>query len=73
MLLVYLAVLLRILSNPVSNVFQKQLTDGGHHPLVVNAVSYAMLSAVSMALFGWRVAWLLKRSALISGFSLALA
>ncbi|MBQ7684278.1 MAG: EamA family transporter [Bacteroidaceae bacterium] len=59
MVLVYLAVLLRILSNPVSNVFQKQLTDGGgHHPLVVNAVSYELLSVVSMALFGWRVDWL---------------
>ena len=59
MLLVYLAVLLRILSNPVSNVFQKQLTDGsGHHPLAVNAVSYVLLSVVSLAVFGWRVDWL---------------
>lgn len=57
-MLVYLAVLLRILSNPVSNVFQKQLTDGsGHHPLTVNFTSYALLFAVSFLAFGLRVPW----------------
>lgn len=57
-MLVYLAVLLRILSNPVSNVFQKQLTDnGGHHPLAVNFTSYALLFIVSFLLFGLRVRW----------------
>lgn len=46
---VYLAVLLRILSNPISNVFQKQLTDNsGHHPLTVNVTSYALLFIVCM-------------------------
>lgn len=55
---VYLAVLLRILSNPVSNVFQKQLTDGsGHHPLAVNFTSYASLFLVSFLAFGLRIDW----------------
>lgn len=55
---VYLAVLLRILSNPVSNVFQKQLADGsGHHPLVVNFTSYALLFIASFFIFGLSIDW----------------
>lgn len=38
------AVLLRILSNPVANVFQKQLTNRRHHPITVNFVTYLLLS-----------------------------
>jgi drug/metabolite transporter (DMT)-like permease len=38
------AVLLRILSNPLGNVFQKQLTKKGSHPLVVNFLTYLILS-----------------------------
>ncbi len=57
-MLIYLAVLLRILSNPVSNVFQKQLTDtSGHHPLVVNFTSYALLLFVCFLTFGIHIDW----------------
>jgi drug/metabolite transporter (DMT)-like permease len=44
--LVSLAVLLRILSNPLGNVFQKQLTSKGHNPLLVNFVTYFLLAIV---------------------------
>jgi drug/metabolite transporter (DMT)-like permease len=43
-LLVSLAVLLRIFSNPFANVFQKQLTAKGIHPLLVNFLTYFLLS-----------------------------
>ncbi|GEM_PF-5949857 len=36
MILTVLAVILRVLSNPVANVFQKQLTNRNNHPLLVN-------------------------------------
>lgn len=36
--------LLRILSNPAANVFQKQLTAKGIHPLAVNFYTYLLLS-----------------------------
>lgn len=42
--LVTLAILLRIISNPLANVFQKQLTSKGHHPLLVNFLTYLLLS-----------------------------
>ena len=38
------AVLLRILSNPFANVFQKQLTAKKNHPLLVNFMTYLLLS-----------------------------
>jgi len=38
------AVLLRILSNPFANVFQKQLTAKKNHPLLVNFLTYLLLS-----------------------------
>jgi len=38
------AVLLRILSNPLANVFQKQLTSKHHHPLLVNFLTYFLLT-----------------------------
>lgn len=44
MILTYLAITLRVLSNPFSNVFQKKLTGEGHNPLVVNFISYLLLS-----------------------------
>lgn len=44
------AVLLRILSNPLGNVFQKQLTAKGNHPLLVNFITYALLSIFSVVL-----------------------
>lgn len=40
----FLAVLVRILSNPLGNVYQKQLTARGHHPLLVNFLTYLLLS-----------------------------
>ncbi len=42
--LVSTAVLLRIFSNPIANVFQKQLTGKGIHPLFVSFVTYFLLS-----------------------------
>ena len=42
--LVSIAVILRILSNPAGNVFQKQLTTKGIHPLFVNFLTYFLLA-----------------------------
>lgn len=42
------AVCLRILANPLANVFQKSLTLKGHHPLVVNFLSYLGLSLLCL-------------------------
>jgi drug/metabolite transporter (DMT)-like permease len=42
------AVILRILSNPLGNVFQKQLTSKKNHPLIVNYLSYLLLSFASV-------------------------
>lgn len=41
-----IAVLLRILSNPLGNVFQKQLAANGNHPLLINFLTYLLLSFV---------------------------
>jgi len=49
-LLTSLAVLLRILSNPFANVFQKQLTAKNNHPLLVNFLTYLLLSVFCMFL-----------------------
>jgi uncharacterized membrane protein len=46
--LVSIAVLLRIFSNPFANVFQKQLTTKGIHPLFVNFLTYFLLSIVCL-------------------------
>jgi len=55
-LLTACAVVLRILSNPLSNAFQKQLTAKKNHPLVVNFLSYLILSlACIFVAFG--VSW----------------
>lgn len=42
------AVCFRILSNPLANVFQKRLTLKGHHPLVVNFLSYLGLGLLCL-------------------------
>ena len=47
-LLVSIAVLLRIFSNPLGNVFQKQLTTKGIHPLFVNFLTYFLLSVLCL-------------------------
>jgi drug/metabolite transporter (DMT)-like permease len=38
------AVLIRIVSNPFGNVFQKQLTTRNNHPLLINFLTYLLLS-----------------------------
>jgi drug/metabolite transporter (DMT)-like permease len=38
------AVLFRIVSNPFGNVFQKQLTTRNNHPLLINFLTYLLLS-----------------------------
>ena len=50
------AVLVRILANPTGNVFQKQLTGNGNHPLLVNFLTYLLLSVVCL-LIAISVAW----------------
>ena len=49
--------ILRILSNPLANVFQKKLTAAGRNALVVNLSTYAILS-VACLLFAFQFAWL---------------
>ena len=49
-LLVSLAVLLRIFSNPLANVFQKQLTAKTIHPLFVNFLTYFLLSGFCLVI-----------------------
>lgn len=48
-MLTSIAVVLRVLSNPVANVFQKSLTAKRHHPLAVNFLSYLGLSILCLA------------------------
>ncbi|SFT55986.1 Uncharacterized membrane protein [Algoriphagus locisalis] len=43
-----LAVLLRVVSNPQGNVFQKQLTQQGSHPLWVNFLTYLLLATICL-------------------------
>lgn len=43
-ILVTIAVILRIISNPLANVYQKQLTSKGNNPLIVNFLTYFLLS-----------------------------
>ncbi len=56
--LITIAVLLRIISNPLGNVFQKQLTSNGLNPLFVNFLTYFLLSVVCLiiaAFINWPV------------------
>jgi drug/metabolite transporter (DMT)-like permease len=55
-LLVSVAVVLRIFSNPFGNVIQKQLTTKGIHPLFVNFLTYFLLSIVCL-LIGPFIHW----------------
>jgi len=50
------AVVLRILSNPLANAFQKQLTAKKNHPLVINFLSYLFLS-IACAFLALAVNW----------------
>jgi drug/metabolite transporter (DMT)-like permease len=54
--LISIAVLLRIFSNPLGNVFQKQLTRRGYHPLAINFLTYLMLS-FGCIFFAFNVKW----------------
>lgn len=51
-----IAVVLRILSNPSANVFQKLLTEKGNHPMIVNFLTYLLLSVICL-LFAGSVNW----------------
>jgi drug/metabolite transporter (DMT)-like permease len=56
--LISIAVLLRIFSNPLGNVFQKQLTEKGNHPLIVNFLTYFLLFIICIiiaAFIHWEV------------------
>jgi drug/metabolite transporter (DMT)-like permease len=44
MILTCIAILLRILSNPLGNVFQKKLTESDNHPVLINFLTYFMLA-----------------------------
>lgn len=45
-----LAIFIRIISNSMSNVFQKQLSLKGEHPIVINFINYLILSIFSTPL-----------------------
>ena len=45
-----LAVIIRILVNPFSNVLQKQITQKGQHPLFINLATYILLAFISVFL-----------------------
>jgi drug/metabolite transporter (DMT)-like permease len=45
-----LAVIIRILVNPFSNVLQKQITLKGQHPLFINLATYTLLAFISVFL-----------------------
>ena len=48
-----LAILLRVISNPLANVIQKRLTLDGHDPLLINLATYLILAVGSVvALLG---------------------
>lgn len=51
-----LAVLLRIFSNPLANVFQKKLTGSGLSALLVNFLSYFILAIICLG-FSFRLDW----------------
>jgi uncharacterized membrane protein len=44
------AVLVRVLSNPLGNVFQKRLTSKGNHPLLINFLTYLVLAILCLVM-----------------------
>lgn len=48
MIITFLAVIIRIISNSMSNVFQKQLTISGVQPFVINFLTYLALSVICL-------------------------
>ena len=55
-MLTFFAVLVRILVNPLSNVFQKQICVVGQSPLFTNFVTYTVLSLIVMPP-AWNIRW----------------
>ena len=55
-MLTVLVVALRILANPLANVFQKRLVQGAIHPLVVIGMTHALLTVLVLP-FAARVEW----------------
>ena len=55
-LLASIAIVIRVLSNPISNVYQKRLSKNGHHPLFINFLSYLGLSTINV-LVAFNVSW----------------
>lgn len=55
-ILVFTAVTFRIISNPFANVFQKQITLRGSNPLIVNLITYFLLS-IFCAFFAYFIKW----------------
>jgi drug/metabolite transporter (DMT)-like permease len=47
-LFISVVIALRILSNPLANVFQKKLSTGGNHPLMINFITYTILAFVGI-------------------------
>ncbi|MFT3739833.1 MAG: EamA family transporter [Breznakibacter sp.] len=52
-ILVTVAVISRVISNPLANVYQKQLTSKGNNPLIVNFLTYFLLSIFCCALLSF--------------------
>lgn len=50
------SLILRILSNPIGNVFQKKLTEQQNHPLLVNFLTFFILSILCIVP-AWRQDW----------------
>ncbi|WP_337044496.1 EamA family transporter [Emticicia sp. 17c] len=50
------AIILRILANPLANVFQKQLTAKGLSPLFVNFLTYFLLGIICL-IFSFSLSW----------------
>ena len=56
MLATAFSLILRILSNPIGNVFQKKLTEQQNHPLLVNFLTFFILSILCIVP-AWRQDW----------------
>lgn len=56
MLATTLSLLLRILSNPIGNVFQKKLVEKQNHPLLVNFMTFFILSVFCL-IPAWQLDW----------------
>lgn len=56
MVTTFISLILRILSNPIGNVFQKKLTEQQNHPLLVNFLTFFILSIFCVGL-AWQQDW----------------